>query len=38
MLDNKLLNKGEVDNSYIASVAVCIFCGDYSIEINQCEV
>jgi len=35
---NKLLSKGEVDNSYIVSVVVCVHCGDYSIEISQCEV
>lgn len=35
---NKLLKRKEVDDSYIVSVVVCIHCGDYSIEINQCEV
>lgn len=35
---NKLLKKGLVDNSYIASIIVCAACGDYSIEIEQCEV
>lgn len=35
---NKLLKKKEVDNSYIVSVVVCIHCGDYFIEISQCEV
>lgn len=35
---NKLLKKGIVDNSYIASVMICVNCGDYSIEIEQCEV
>lgn len=34
----KLLRKGEVDNSYIVSVVVCIHCGDYFVEISQCEV
>lgn len=35
---NKLLKKGAVDNSYIVSIIVCVECGDYSIEIEQCEV
>lgn len=35
---SKLLKKGIVDNSYIVSVAVCAECGDYSIEIEQCDV
>lgn len=35
---NKLLKQGAVDNSYIVSVMVCVECGDYSIEIEQCEV
>jgi hypothetical protein len=35
---NKLLKKGKVDNSYIVSIMVCSNCGNYSIEIEQCEV
>jgi len=34
----RLLKKGAVDNSYIVSIAVCAECGDYSIEITQCDV
>jgi hypothetical protein len=34
----KLLKQGIVDGSYIVSVIVCIECGEYSIEIEQCEV
>ncbi|CAH2213661.1 DUF3785 family protein [Tepidibacter aestuarii] len=33
----KMLKKGVVDNSYIISVIVCIECGKYSIEIEECE-
>lgn len=35
---NKLFKMGKVDNSYIASITVCVNCGNYSIEIEQCEV
>lgn len=35
---NKLLKRGIVDNSYIVSIMVCSNCGDYSIEIEECEV
>jgi len=35
---NKLLKQRLVDNSYIASLIVCVECGEYSIEIEQCEV
>lgn len=35
---SKLLKKGIVDNSYFASIIVCPKCGDYTIEIEQCEV
>lgn len=35
---NKLLKKGAVDNSYVVSVAACVECGDYSIEIEQCDI
>jgi hypothetical protein len=38
MTFHKLLKKGIVDNSYIVSVAVCVACGEYFIEIEQCEV
>jgi len=34
----RLLKEGTVDNSYVVSVAVCPACGDYSIEIEQCDV
>ncbi|MBB6214440.1 hypothetical protein HNQ80_000520 [Anaerosolibacter carboniphilus] len=35
---HKLFKKGKVDNSYIVSVIVCVHCGEYSIEIEQCDV
>lgn len=35
---NKLLKRGKVDNSYIVSITVCSNCGNYSIEIEECEV
>jgi hypothetical protein len=35
---NKLLKKGLVDNSYVVSIAVCMDCGEYSIEIEQCDI
>jgi hypothetical protein len=35
---SKLSKEGIVDNSYVVSVAVCVECGDYSIEIEQCDV
>lgn len=35
---NKLLKYGKVDNSYIVSIIVCVNCGRYLIEIEQCEV
>jgi hypothetical protein len=35
---SKLLKQGAVDNSYITSVIVCSECGDYAIEIDQCNV
>jgi len=34
----KLLKQGVVDNSYIVSIIVCVECGDYSIEVEQCEI
>lgn len=35
---NKLLKRGKVDDSHIVSVIVCVNCGRYSIEIEQCEI
>lgn len=35
---NKLLRAKKADNSYIVSIAVCVSCGKYSIEIEECEV
>lgn len=35
---NKLLKRGKVDNSYIVSIMVCCNCGNYSIEIEECEI
>lgn len=35
---NKLLKRGKVDNSYIVSIIVCCNCGNYSIEIEECEI
>jgi hypothetical protein len=35
---NKLLKQGIADNSYIVNLIVCDECGDYAIEIEQCEV
>lgn len=35
---NKLLKRKMVDNSYIVSIMVCSNCGNYSIEIEECEV
>jgi len=35
---NKLLKEKTVDDSYVVSIAVCVECGDYSIEIEQCDV
>lgn len=34
----KLVQTGQVDQSYIVSVIVCANCGEYSVEIDQCEV
>ncbi|MHB1392239.1 MAG: DUF3785 family protein [Clostridia bacterium] len=34
----KLLKQGIADNSYVVSVAVCVECGEYSIDIEQCDV
>lgn len=35
---NKLLRTKKADNSYIASIMVCVSCGNYSIEIEECDV
>ncbi|OEH86525.1 hypothetical protein BHU72_13010 [Desulfuribacillus stibiiarsenatis] len=35
---SQMLKHGKVDNSYSVSVVVCPSCGDYSIEILECEV
>ena len=35
---NSLIKAGIVDNSYVVSAAVCVECGEYSIEIEQCDV
>jgi hypothetical protein len=34
----RLLNNGNVDDSYIVSVMVCENCSNYAIEIEQCEI
>lgn len=34
----RLQREDKVDDSYIVSVTVCINCGNYSIEIEQCEI
>ena len=33
----KMLKKDIVDTSYIISIIVCIKCGKYTIEIEECE-
>lgn len=35
---DRLLREKKVDDSYMASLFVCPECGDYSIEINQCDL
>lgn len=35
---NMLLKQKAADDSYVVSIAVCIECGNYSIEIEQCDV
>jgi hypothetical protein len=35
---NKLLRQRLVDNSYAVIIAICINCGNYSVEIEQCEI
>lgn len=34
----RMFSKGIVDDSYIVSIMVCENCGNYSIEIEQCEI
>ena len=38
MLSLIFLNRGLVDDSYIVSLMVCDNCGNYAIEIEQCEI
>lgn len=33
-----IYKKGKVDNSYIVSIMICENCGDYIIEIEQCNM
>lgn len=35
---NKLLKKNQVDDSYLVSVIVCKNCGDYIVQIENCEI
>lgn len=35
---NRLLKKGKADNSYIVNIIVCEVCGNYFVEIENCEV
>lgn len=35
---NKLFKKGKIDASYVVTIIVCIECGDYSIQIEQCDI
>lgn len=34
----QLLREGRVDNSYVLMIMVCESCGNYSIEIEQCDM
>ncbi|MFZ5944971.1 MAG: DUF3785 family protein [Bacillota bacterium] len=34
----RLIKNRKIDKSFIVSVIVCINCGEYSIEIEQCDV
>ncbi|MFL0245765.1 DUF3785 family protein [Candidatus Clostridium stratigraminis] len=34
----QLFKLGKIDNSFIVSIAVCEDCGNYSIEIDQCDI
>ena len=35
---NKLFSIGKIDKSYILNVTVCPECGNYSIEVEECDV
>ena len=35
---NKLSRAGKVDNSYIVSIIVCAECGEYIVQVENCEV
>lgn len=35
---NKLFSIGKIDNSYIVNITLCPECGNYSIEVSECEV
>lgn len=35
---NKLWRERRIDNSYIVSIVVCKYCGNYAIEIEQCDM
>lgn len=35
---SQLFKLGKADNSFIVSIAVCENCGNYSIEIDQCDI
>ena len=35
---NKLLKQKKVDNSYIVTVSICKYCGEYSIIIEEIDI
>ncbi|SHH49451.1 DUF3785 family protein [Clostridium grantii] len=35
---NKLLKEKKVDNSYIVKVIVCENCGEFTVEVEECEI
>lgn len=35
---NKLSRAGKVDDSYIVSIIICEYCGDYIVQIENCIV
>ena len=35
---NKLSRAGKVDDSYIVSIIVCAECGEYIVQVENCEV
>lgn len=35
---SEIYRNGKVDNSYIVSIIVCENCGDYIVEIEQCNM